>query len=48
MSAMQHRDLHLDLDDATLDGELWLPPEDAPGVVLFAHGRGSSPPTPST
>ena len=42
MSATQQRDLSLDLDDATLDGELWLPPEGAPGVVLFAHGSGSS------
>jgi dienelactone hydrolase len=27
--------------ETTLRGELWLPPE-APGIVLFAHGSGSS------
>jgi dienelactone hydrolase len=42
MSAMQQRELRLDLEDAALDGEVWLPPEGAPGVVLFAHGSGSS------
>jgi dienelactone hydrolase len=33
--------LQIQVDDATLDGELVLP-STAPGVVLFAHGSGSS------
>jgi len=32
---------HIDLNDVTLEGLLSLPP-DAKGLVLFAHGSGSS------
>ena len=35
------RELSIVTPDATLAGELWLPPG-APGIVLFAHGSGSS------
>jgi putative phosphoribosyl transferase len=35
------RDVSIDTADATLAGEVWLPPG-APGIVLFAHGSGSS------
>jgi len=35
------RDVTIRTTDATLSGEAWLPP-DAPGIVLFAHGSGSS------
>ena len=42
MKTTQQRELSIELDDATLGGELWLPPAGAPGVVLFAHGSGSS------
>lgn len=35
------RDVTIGTTDATLSGEVWLPP-DAPGIVLFAHGSGSS------
>jgi pimeloyl-ACP methyl ester carboxylesterase len=35
------RDVSIVTADATLAGEVWLPP-DAPGIVLFAHGSGSS------
>jgi len=35
------RDVTIRATDATLSGEVWLPP-DAPGIVLFAHGSGSS------
>lgn len=41
MTTLRRRELSLQLDDAILDGELWLPPG-APGIVLFAHGSGSS------
>jgi len=34
-------DVSIDTADATLAGEAWLPPG-APGIVLFAHGSGSS------
>jgi dienelactone hydrolase len=35
------RDVSIDTADARLAGEVWLPPG-APGIVLFAHGSGSS------
>lgn len=35
------RDVTISTADATLSGEAWLPPE-ASGIVLFAHGSGSS------
>jgi len=35
------RDVSIATADATLAGEVWLPPA-APGIVLFAHGSGSS------
>jgi putative phosphoribosyl transferase len=35
------REVSIDTADATLAGEVWLPPG-APGIVLFAHGSGSS------
>lgn len=35
------RDVLIGTADATLAGEVWLPPG-APGIVLFAHGSGSS------
>jgi putative phosphoribosyl transferase len=35
------RDVTISTADATLSGEVWLPAE-APGIVLFAHGSGSS------
>jgi len=35
------REVSIDTADATLAGEAWLPPG-APGIVLFAHGSGSS------
>ena len=35
------RDVSIITTDATLSGEVWLPPR-APGIVLFAHGSGSS------
>jgi len=41
MSAIEQRDVNIATPDAGLAGELWLPP-DAPGIVLFAHGSGSS------
>ena len=41
MSAIEQRDLTITTPGAVLAGELWLPP-DAPGIVLFAHGSGSS------
>jgi putative phosphoribosyl transferase len=34
-------DVSIATPDATLSGEAWLPPG-APGIVLFAHGSGSS------
>ncbi len=39
----QHAEHHVSIpvDDVTLDGMLAMPP-DAPGVVVFAHGSGSS------
>src|SRR5437879_9461260 len=39
--AAESRLVRLDLDDATLEGNLMLPAKPA-GVVLFAHGSGSS------
>lgn len=41
MKAIEQRDVGIVTPDAALAGELWLPDE-APGVVLFAHGSGSS------
>jgi putative phosphoribosyl transferase len=41
MSNIERTDLAIITPEATLDGELWLPPG-APGIVLFAHGSGSS------
>jgi pimeloyl-ACP methyl ester carboxylesterase len=35
------REVSIVTEDATLAGEAWLPPG-APGIVLFAHGSGSS------
>jgi putative phosphoribosyl transferase len=35
------REVSIGTADATLAGEAWLPPG-APGIVLFAHGSGSS------
>jgi putative phosphoribosyl transferase len=35
------REVSIGTADATLAGEVWLPPG-APGIVLFAHGSGSS------
>lgn len=35
------RDVSIATADAALAGEVWLPPG-APGIVLFAHGSGSS------
>src|SRR5690606_32970595 len=35
------RDVSISTADATLSGEVWLPPS-ARGIVLFAHGSGSS------
>jgi len=35
------RDVLIGTADAALAGEVWLP-DDAPGIVLFAHGSGSS------
>ena len=39
----QHSETRVDieLDDVTLDGKLAVP-DDAPGIVVFAHGSGSS------
>jgi len=33
--------VEIELDDGTLDGKIAVP-EDAPGIVVFAHGSGSS------
>ena len=41
MSDIERTNLAIGTPDATLHGELWLPPG-APGIVLFAHGSGSS------
>jgi pimeloyl-ACP methyl ester carboxylesterase len=41
MTTVDRRDVSIVTPDATLAGEVWLPPE-APGIVLFAHGSGSS------
>jgi putative phosphoribosyl transferase len=41
MNAIEQRDVGIVTPDAALAGELWLP-DGAPGVVLFAHGSGSS------
>ena len=41
MSRMIHRDLVLQRGGATLPGDLMLPPR-ASGLVIFAHGSGSS------
>ena len=41
MSTAERRDVAIVTPDATLVGEAWLPPG-APGIVLFAHGSGSS------
>jgi dienelactone hydrolase len=41
MGNISQRDVTLVAPDARLDGEVWLP-AGAPGIVLFAHGSGSS------
>jgi dienelactone hydrolase len=41
MRDIEQKDLLIVTPEAVLHGELWLPAE-APGVVLFAHGSGSS------
>jgi len=41
MSKIQQREVTIKTPDAQLDGEAWLP-TGAPGIVLFAHGSGSS------
>jgi len=41
MTAVERRDVSITTPDATLAGEVWLP-EGATGIVLFAHGSGSS------
>ena len=41
MSTAERREVAIVTPDATLVGEAWLPPG-APGIVLFAHGSGSS------
>ncbi|HEY7357391.1 MAG TPA: dienelactone hydrolase family protein, partial [Ktedonobacterales bacterium] len=41
MNSSQERLAHIPLDRAQLEGTLYLP-EGAPGVVVFAHGSGSS------
>jgi putative phosphoribosyl transferase len=41
MTTVDRREVSIVTPDATLAGEVWLPPG-APGIVLFAHGSGSS------
>jgi dienelactone hydrolase len=41
MTAIAQREVSIVTPDATLTGEAWLP-RDARGIVLFAHGSGSS------
>ena len=41
MSTIQKREVTVETTDARLNGEVWLP-TGAPGIVLFAHGSGSS------
>lgn len=41
MTAVDRREVSIVTADAMLAGEVWLPPG-APGIVLFAHGSGSS------
>jgi putative phosphoribosyl transferase len=41
MTTVDQREVSIVTPDATLAGEVWLPPA-APGIVLFAHGSGSS------
>jgi pimeloyl-ACP methyl ester carboxylesterase len=41
MTAVERREVSIVTPDATLAGEAWLPPG-AKGIVLFAHGSGSS------
>ncbi len=41
MTAVDRREVSIVTPDAMLAGEVWLPPG-APGIVLFAHGSGSS------
>jgi len=41
MSDVERQALMIVTPEATLQGEFWLP-TDAPGIVLFAHGSGSS------
>ena len=41
MTTVDRREVSIVTPDAMLAGEVWLPPG-APGIVLFAHGSGSS------
>ena len=41
MTTIEQREVSIVTADAALTGEVWLPPG-APGIVLFAHGSGSS------
>jgi len=41
MTAIERREVSIGTPDATLAGEVWLP-RGASGIVLFAHGSGSS------
>jgi dienelactone hydrolase len=41
MTAIERREVSIGTPDATLAGEVWLP-DGASGIVLFAHGSGSS------
>ena len=41
MSRIQQSEVTIETADARLNGEAWLP-AGAPGIVLFAHGSGSS------
>jgi putative phosphoribosyl transferase len=41
MTTIERREVSIVTPDATLAGEVWLP-AGAPGIVLFAHGSGSS------
>ena len=41
MSQRSETRVDIELDDVTLDGKLAVP-DDAPGIVVFAHGSGSS------
>jgi pimeloyl-ACP methyl ester carboxylesterase len=41
MKGIEQRELSIVTPDARLNGDAWVP-EGAPGIVLFAHGSGSS------